>query len=346
MPAQKLAATLLNAPQPNAPPGLLPLIIPRKEAVKKFMEGSDAHKGGHKSDGGSSFAISVVGSNLFPPISPPPARNNNNLQTADYTIQMLHGMPSPCKIRASPAPLLNSPNMINNQRWARIERKVDGLLSDQGVQSPPTISKSRRLARIERTIDGIIFSSLGSSSSDPSSPELLRLHGCLLNSRSPDVQLSKSKKLRRKAAHVARHDPPSEDSCSVPSRLSRLEDKVNGCLARLSVSQDGEAGTWHWRKFQRLQRIEDRLDQILNSAFDAVDRTLQPVQHDAIIKRNQLLPHVLIAAAAQERRMHALNLMKLQGKNERELQAALAFKADDSSKHRDQLEALKPARCI
>ena len=346
MPTQKLAATLLSAPQPDAPPGMLPLIIPRKEAVKKFMEGSDAHKGGQKSDNGSNFAISVVGSNLFPPISPPAARKSNNFQPAEYTIQMLHGMPSPCKLRAIPSPNLISPNMSKNQRLARIEMKVDGLLSDQGVRSPPTISKSHRLARIERTIDGILFSSLGSSSSDPSSPELQRLHGCLLNSRSPDVQLSKSKKLRRKAAHVAQHELPSEDSYSAPSRLSRLEDKVNGCLARLSVSQDGGAGTWHWDKFQRLQRIEDRLDQILNYAFDAVDRTLQPVQRDPVIRRNQLLPHVVIAAAAQERRMHALDLMKLQGKNERELQAALAFKADDSSKHRDQAKAFRPARCL
>jgi len=52
------------------------------------------------------------------------------------------------------------------------------------------------------------------------------------------------------------------------------------------------------------------------------------VQHDAIVKRNQLLPHVVMAAAAEQRRMHALDLMKLQGKNEGELHAALAFKAD------------------
>ena len=107
--------------------------------------------------------------------------NNNNPQFAEYTTQMLHGMPSPCKIRASQPNL--SPIVTKNQRLSRIEMKVDGLLHDQGIQSPPTVSKNRRLARIERTIDGILFS----SSSSDSSPELQRLHGALLNSRSPDA---------------------------------------------------------------------------------------------------------------------------------------------------------------
>ena len=108
------------------------------------------------------------------------------------------------------------------------------------------------------------------------------------------------------------------------------------------MSQDGNAGSWHWEKFQRLQRIEDRLDQILTIAGGGMDTALQPVQQDPIVKRNQLLPHVVVAAAAQQRRLHALDLMKLQGKNERELQAALAFKSDGSSKHRDQLRPFVP----
>jgi hypothetical protein len=343
MPAQKLAATLLSAPQPHAPVGMLPIIVPRKEAVKKFMEGGDGHKGGHKSDIGSSPVMSVVGNNLFPPISHP---IQSNPQPAEYTIQILHGMPSPCKIRAIPAPFSHSPDISKNQHLAGIETKAYSMLSDQSVESPPTISKNRRLARIERTIDGILFSSIGSSSSHPSSPELQRLHGALLNSRSPDVQLSKSKKLRRKTANAAQRDLLSVDSYSTSSRLSQLENKVSDCFARLSVSQDGSASSWHWEKFQRLQRIEDRLDQILNSALDGVDRALQPVHLDPIIKRNQLLPHVIVAAAAHERRMHALNLMKIQGKNERELQAALAFKSDDSSKLRGQHKAFRPARCL
>ena len=128
----------------------------------------------------------------------------------------------------------------------------------------------------------------------------------------------------------------------MPSRLSRLENTVSDCLERLSMSQDGNAGSWHWEKFQRLQRIEDRLDQILTIAGGGMDTALQPVQQDPIVKRNQLLPHVIVAAAAQQRRLHALDLMKLQGKNERELQAALAFKADGSSRHRNQLRPFVP----
>jgi len=132
----------------------------------------------------------------------------------------------------------------------------------------------------------------------------------------------------------------------MPSRLSRLENTVSDCLERLSMSQDGNAGSWHWEKFQRLQRIEDRLDQILTIAGGGVDAALQPVQQDPIVKRNQLLPHVVLAAAAQQRRLHALNLMKLQGKSERELQAALAFKAVDGSAQRPAPKAFSPARCL
>jgi hypothetical protein len=338
-PAKNLEATALHAVEHDAPARLLPPIVARKEAVRKFME-VDVLKGSPQSDSGSNFAISIVGSNLFPPIMPPPSKPNHRARHDEYTIQMLHGMPSPCKIRPSPA-LLHSPAMSKNQRLAHIEMKIDGMLSSQCVHSPPTISKSNRLARIERTIDGIIFSSLGHSPSDPASPELQRLHGALLNSRSPDVQLSKSKSRRIEARAAPRH-PASLPPRSLPSRLSRLENTVSDCLERLSVSQDGNAGSWHWEKFQRLQRIEDRLDQILTIAGSGVDRALQPVQHDAIVKRNQLLPHVVMAAAAQQRRMHALDLMKLQGKNERELHAALAFKADGSSKHRDQPRPFVP----
>ena len=330
---------MVCAPQPDPPKNLLPPIA-RKEAVKKFMAGMDAHKGDHKSDVGSGMAMSIVGSNLFPPISPSPAKPIN-AQPAEYTIQMMHGMPSPCKIRASlgPSP---SPNISKSQRLARIETKIDGMISGQGLASPPTISKSHRLARIEHTIDGILFSSLGPSSSDPSSPDLQRLHGALLNSRSPDVQLSKSK-LRRQAAVEAQRDSSTEIPHSLPSRLTRLEGTVNNCLERLSASQDGTEG-WHWAKFQRLQRIEDRLDQILSTALIGNGSNLLPA-HDPIVRRNQLLPHVLVAAAAQERRMNALNLMKLQGKNEREFQAALAFKVDDSGKQRNLPKAFMPARC-
>ena len=341
MPAQQLAATLLGAPQPDAPVGLLPFIVPRKDAVKKFLQRSDAQKAGHKSDSDSNFSISIVGSNLFPPLSPPPAKyNNNNPQFAEYTTQMLHGMPSPCKIRASQPHL--SPIITKNQRLSRIEMKVDGLLHDQGIESPPTISKNRRLARIERTIDGILFS----SSSSDSSPELQRLHGALLNSRSPDVQLSKSKQHGAKAVRAHRHDPAPLHSGGALSRLSRLESKVNDCLQRLSVSQDGAVGTWHWEKFQRLQRIEDRLDEILASTLHDVDRALPPLLPPSIFTRNQLLPHVVIAAAAHERRMHALNLMKRQGKSERELQAALAFKAVGGNVQHAAPKAFSPARCL
>ena len=344
MPAQKFAATLLSAPPPDAP-GFLPAIVARKDAVKKFMEGPDLHKFSHKNDGASNVAISVVGSNLFPAIAAPPAKHYSSAQAAEYTTQMLHGMPSPCKIRASPS-MLQSPDMNKNQRLARIEMKIDGLLTHQGVESPPTVSKSHRLARIERTIDGILFSSFGPSSNDSSSPEIQRLHGALLNSRSPQVQLSKSKRQRKVAhARAAQHDASSEGLHSVPSRLSRLENTVNDCFARLSVSQDGSVGAWHWEKFQRLQRIEDRLDQILTTALSGVDQALRSVQLDPIVKRNQLLPHVVLAASAQERRMHALDLMKLQGKGERELQAALAFKADDGSKLHSKPKTFKPARC-
>jgi hypothetical protein len=51
---------------------------------------------------------------------------------------------------------------------------------------------------------------------------------------------------------------------------------------------------------------------------------------------------VLLAAAAQERRLHALNLMKLQGKNERDMHAALAFKRDESSECRHQPRPFVP----
>ena len=337
MPAHKIAATMLCAPQPDAPKVLLPPIA-RKEAVKKFMAGMDCQKAEHRSEIGSGLSISIVGNNLLPPISPSPAKSNN-VQPAEYTIQMMHGMPSPCKIRASPS---LSPIISKNQHLARIESKIDGLISGQGIESPPTVSKSHRLANIERTIDGILFSSFGPSSDDPSSPDLQRLHGALLNSRSPDVQLSKSK-LRRPPARAVPRDLTPEVPHSLPSRLTRLECKVNSCLERLSASQDGDEG-WHWQKFQRLQRIEDRLDQILNTALIGNQRTVLPAQ-DPILRRNQLLPHVLIAAAAQERRINALNLMKLQGKDEREFQAALAFKADDSGKQRNLPRAFKPARC-
>ena len=341
MPTQQLAATLLSAPQPQAPVGMLPIIVPRKEAVKKFMEGGDAHKGGHKSDIGSSPAMSVVGNNLVPPISRPMAAHESNPQPAEYTIQMLHGMPSPCKIRASPAPFSHSPDISKFQLLAGIETIAYSMLSDQGAESPPTISKNRRLARIERTIDGIIFSALGNSSSDPASPQLQRLHGALLNSRSPDVQLSKSKS-RRVDVRAAPRDPALHAARSLQSRLARLEHTVSGCFERISVSQDGNAGSWHWDKFQRLQRIEERLDQILTVAGNGVDTALRSVQLDPIVKRNQLLPHVLLAAAAQERRLHALNLMKLQGKNERELHAALAFKREESSECRHQPRPFVP----
>jgi hypothetical protein len=336
---------MLSAPPPDAQ-GFLPAIVARKDAVKKFMEGPDSHKAVHKSDSLSNLAISVVGSNLFPALASPPAKHNSHAQAAEYTTQMLHGMPSPCKIRAAPG-LMQSPDINKNQRLARIEMKIDGMLTQQGVESPPTISKSHhRLARIERTIDDILFTSFGPSSSNSSSPQLQRLHGALLNSRSPEVQLSKSKRHRKAAqAPASQHDSLAEGPRSMPSRLSRLENTVNTCLARLSVSQDGAAGAWHWEKFQRLQRIEDRLDQILTTALSGVDQALQSVRLDPIVKRNQLLPHVVLAASAQERRMHALDLMKMQGKGERELQAALAFKADDSSKLRSLPKSFKPARC-
>ena len=47
------------------------------------------------------------------------------------------------------------------------------------------------------------------------------------------------------------------------------------------------------------------------------------------------MPALATAPASHRRRMNALNLMKLQGKDEREFQAALAFKADDSGKQRN-----------
>jgi hypothetical protein len=344
MPAQKLAATMLEVPPPAAP-GFLPAIVARKDAVKKFMAGRDSHMAVHKCDAASNFAISVVGNNLFPAIAAP-EKNISNTQAADYTIQMLHGMPSPCKIRASPS-LLQSPDMSKHQRLARIETEIDGMLCRQDVDTPPTISKSHpRLAPIERTTDGTRFSSVDPSSSDPSHVQLRRLHGALLNSRSADVQLSKSKPHRRAAeAHVSHVDASADLPRSVPSRLSRLENTVSDCLARLSVSQDGSAGAWHWEKFQRLQRIEERLDQILTTALAGVDNALHPARLDPIVRRNQLLPHVVLAASAQERRMHALDHMKLQGRGERELQAALAFKADDSSKTCSVTNPFKPARC-
>jgi hypothetical protein len=312
------------------------------------MTGPESHKAAHKSDSGSNVAISVVGSNLFPAIAAPAAKHSNHAAPAEYTTQMLHGMPSPCKLRASihpaqPSPL--SPDMTKSQRLARIEMKIDGLLSHDDAASPPTVSKSHRLARIERTIDGILFSSFGPSSSSPTSPVLQRLHGALLNSRSPDVQLSKSKHRRKAADAAPQGDAPSAAPRSLTSRLSRLESTVDSCLKRISVSQDGAVGSWHWHKFQRLQRIEARLDQILATAVDGVERAMRSVQLDPIVRRNQLLPHVVLAASAHERRMHALDLMRLQGKSERELQAALAFKPDDSSKPRSLHKSFVPARC-
>ena len=131
MPAHKIAATMLCAPQPDAPKVLLPPIA-RKEAVKKFMAGMDCQKAEHRSEIGSGLSISIVGNNLLPPISPSPAKSNN-VQPAEYTIQMMHGMPSPCKIRASPS---LSPIISKNQHLARIESKIDGLISGQGIESP------------------------------------------------------------------------------------------------------------------------------------------------------------------------------------------------------------------
>lgn len=347
MPAQKFSATMVSAPPPemvSAPPpdapGLLPPIVARKDAVKKFMTGPESRKAANKSDSGSNVSISVEGSNLFPALAAPAAKHNNHAAPAEYTTQMLHGMPSPCKLRAGIYPAQSSslsPDMNKNQRLARIEMKIDGLLSHDDAASPPTVSKSHRLARIERTIDGILFSS--------SSPALQRLHGALLNSRSPDVQLSKSKHRRKAAEEAPQCDAPSVAPRSLTSRLTRLESTVNSCLERLSVSQDGAADAWHWHKFQTLQRIEDRLDQILTTAVSGVERAMQSVQLDAIVKRNQLLPHVVLAASAHERRMHALDLMRLQGESERELQAALAFKSDDSSKPRSLHKSFVPARC-
>ena len=243
MPAQKFSATMVSAPPPDAP-GLLPPIVARKDAVKKFMTGPESHKAANKSDSGSNVSISVVGSNLFPALAAPAAKHNNHAAPAEYTTQMLHGMPSPCKLRAVIYPAQSSsqsPDMNKNQRLARIEMKIDGLLSHDDAASPPTVSKSHRLARIERTIDGILFSSFGTSSS----PALQRLHGALLNSRSPDVQLSKSKHRRKAAEEAPQCDVPSVAPRSLTSRLTRLESTVNSCLERLSVSQDGAVDAWH-----------------------------------------------------------------------------------------------------
>jgi hypothetical protein len=339
MPAQKLSATNLNALYPEPLPA-----IARKDAVKKFMEGKDAYKVVHKSDADSGLAISISGCNLFPPISPSPSKSSFNAMPAEYTVQMLHGMPSPCKIRGSPG-LLQPPSVSKHQRLARIEMKIDGLLSGQSLESPPTVSKNQRLARVEQTIDGSFSSSSSPSASDALSPDLRRLHGALLNSRSPQLQLSKIK-LRRKTAHEALVDSVSEGPCSLSSRLGQLESTVDECFARLSVSHDGAAAGWLWLRQHRLQKIEDRLDQILSTALDGSAGVLHSAQLNPIFKRNQLLPHVIIAAAAQERRMHAENLMKLQGKSARELQAALAFNIGDKSFERIPPRRFVPARCM
>jgi hypothetical protein len=148
VPAKNLEATALHAAEHDAPVRLLPPIVARKDAVRKFME-VDALKGSPQSDSGSNFAISIVGSNLFPPIMPPPPKPNHrapeylNRISVEYTTQTLHGMPSPCKIKhAGPALLhANSPAaMSKNQRLAHIEMKIDGMLSSQGIHSPPHLT--------------------------------------------------------------------------------------------------------------------------------------------------------------------------------------------------------------